>query len=203
MTAYKSMSLRRFRVNGPRDCLYKGMSFRSCTAPQLRGPAGLGCAAPGSTYVGVVWHCGPQVRGPAGLGDIFQLGFAWPHSCAAPPVSGALQLGLRIRVFHSGVCVAPQLRSLAGARPARLHTRNALKAIWPFFTSLKGGSKIDFWIIWFSGSRTRGPVPRATKTKTNKLGGGIPGPGAQGFQDNGVRKTRHTLTNWLAVQIHG
>ena len=139
MTAYKSMSLRRFRVNGPRDCLYKGMSFRVCTAPQLRGPAGLGCAAPGSTYVGVVWHCGPQVRGPAGLGDIFQLGFAWPRSCAAPPVSGALQLGLRTRVFHSGVCVAPQLRSLAGARPARLHTRNALKAIWPFFTSLKGG----------------------------------------------------------------
>ena len=56
---------------------------------------------------------------------------------------------------------------------------------------------MDHMVFW-----VKNPGPRApgNQNKDQTIGGGIPGPGAQGFQDNGVRKTRHTLTNWLAVK---
>ena len=74
------------------------------------------------------------------------------------------------------LCVAPQLRSLAGARPARLHTRNALKAIWPFFTSLKRGARLIFGSYGFLGQEPGAPCPGQPKQRPKNRGGN---PGAR------------------------
>ena len=84
------------------------MSFRVCVAPQLCGPAGLGCVGPAAVRLpgkGISFRvcvarswAAPQVHGPTGLGCIgpaavrlpglrtrvCQLGFAWPCSPSGP-----------------------------------------------------------------------------------------------------------------------
>ena len=74
---------------------------RTCTAPQLHGPAGLVASA-------------PQRRSPAAARPR-RRGVRRPHSCAA---TGTAYQGMRYRV-----CVAPHLYGPAVARPRRFRVR--------------------------------------------------------------------------------